>query len=192
MTSVYDAFDELEFVDRSAWRSWLEIHHRTSQGIWLVYYKTGSEVPSVTYDEAVEEALCFGWIDSRVNGLDERRYKQVFTPRKAGSTWSKLNKERVERLAATRLIAAAGWAAIDRAKDDGTWTVLDEVEALVEPDDLAAALDANPPARSNWEAYADSVKKPALYWVISAKRPETRGRRIERIVESAQRNQRPR
>lgn len=190
-TSVYDTFDEFEFADRNRWRSWLESNHGTSGGIWLVYYKVKSGVPSVTYDQAVEEALCFGWIDSRVNPVDERRYRQVFTPRKAGSTWSKLNKERIERLAADGRIAAAGWAVIERAKADGTWTVLDDVEALLLPDDLVAALDAQPVARANWEAFPDSAKKPALYGILSAKRPETRHRRIEKIVERALRNERP-
>ena len=188
---LYDSFEELEFADREAWRAWLEANHDSSAGIWLVHHKKASDAPSVTYDEAVEEAICFGWIDSLVNKLDERRFKQVFTPRKPGSTWSRLNKDRVARLEARGLIAPPGQEAIDRARRDGSWSVLDDVENLVMPADLAAAFEADPVAAANFAAFPDSVKKPALYWVISAKRPETRARRIARIVERAARNERP-
>ena len=133
----------------------------------------------------------FGWIDSRVNRIDDERYMQLFTPRKPGSTWSKVNKERIERLEAAGLITDAGWNLINAAKDDGSWAFLDDIEALIEPDDLAAALDATPPARAAWDGFPPSVRKPSLYWVASAKRETTRASRIEQIVTKAAAGKRP-
>jgi uncharacterized protein YdeI (YjbR/CyaY-like superfamily) len=177
--------------DRASWRAWLAEHHAESDGIWFVYYKQGTGHPTVSYDEAVEEALCFGWIDSRVNRIDDARYMQLFTPRQPGSTWSKVNKERIERLEAGGLITEAGWALIHAAKADGSWTLLDAVEELMEPEDLAAALDAAGAARATWDGFPASVKKPALYWVVSAKREATRAKRILQIVEKAAAGKRP-
>lgn len=177
--------------DRAAWRQWLAEHHADSDGIWFVYFKKGSGVDSVSYDEAVEEALCFGWIDSRVNSMDGERYRQLFTPRRVGSTWSKVNKERIERLEQSDLMTEAGRRAIEAAKTDGSWVLLDDIEELIEPDDLAAALDAEPTARSVWDDAAPSVRKQALYWVASAKRPATRGKRISQIIARVRAGQRP-
>ena len=177
--------------DRVLWRSWLAEHHDDSDGIWFVYYRQNTGKPTVTYDEAVEEALCFGWIDSRVNRIDEERYMQLFTPRKAGSTWSKVNKERIERLEQAGLITEAGWTVIDAAKADGSWVFLDDIEALIEPDDLAAALDAVPAAREAWDGFPPSVRKLALYSVASAKREATRTKRLRQIVEKAAVGRRP-
>ena len=181
----FDDFERMAAADRAAWRAWLVEHHESSAGIWLVYFKKASGKPSVTYDEAVEEALCFGWIDSRVNGLDDERYMQVYTPRRTGSAWSKLNKERIERVIAEGLMTEAGIAKIDGAKQDGSWVLLDAVDDLIEPDELRAALDADRSARASYDAFADSVKKQALYWVYSAKRETTRSDRIAQIVEAA-------
>jgi len=180
-----DDFERMTAPDRAAWRAWLVEHHESCPGIWLVYFKKASGKPSVTYDEAVEEALCFGWIDSKVNGLDDERYMQVFTPRKTGSVWSKLNKERIERVIAEGLMTEAGIAKIDAAKQDGSWVLLDAVDDLIESDELRAALDADRTARANYDSFADSVKKPTLYWVYSAKRETTRSDRIAQIVEAA-------
>ena len=180
-----DKFERMTAPDRAAWRAWLVEHHESSPGIWLVYFKKASGKPSITYDEAVEEALCFGWIDSKVKGLDEERYMQVYTPRKTGSVWSKLNKERIERVIAEGLMTEAGIAKIDAAKRDGSWVLLDAVDDLIEPDELRAALDANRTARHNYNSFADSVKKQALYWVYSAKRETTKSDRIVQIVEAA-------
>ncbi len=171
--------------DRAAWRSWLAEHHESSPGVWLVYFKKASAGQSVTYDEAVEEALCFGWIDSKVKRLDDERYMQVFTPRKTGSVWSKLNKERIERVVAAGLMTEAGTAKIEAAKQDGSWGLLDAVDDLIEPDELRVALDADRTARANFDSFADSVKKQALYWVYSAKRATTRSDRIAQIAEAA-------
>ena len=127
-------FDErIEIVyarDREEWRRWLQKNHRTSAGVWLVFYKVGSGQQSVRYGEAVREALCFGWIDSKVNSLNEERYKQIFTPRKPKSAWSKLNKGYIAELIEQGLMAEAGLAKIEAAKQDGSWTKLDAIEEL--------------------------------------------------------------
>jgi len=156
-----------------------------------VYHKQLSPGSSQTYDEAVEEAICFGWIDSTVRKVDEHRYRQLFTPRKPGSTWSRVNKERIERLEAAGLMAEPGAAKIAAAKADGSWTILDAVEALIVPDDLATALAAVPGATEGFDAFAPSVKKPYLYWLVSAKRPGTREKRIAEVVERSLRGLRP-
>jgi uncharacterized protein YdeI (YjbR/CyaY-like superfamily) len=171
--------------DRAAWRAWLEAYHAVSPGIWLVYYKQGSGKPRVAYSDAVEEAMCFGWIDSRPNRIDDERYTQLFTPRKVKSPWSKLNKERVERLTAAGLMTPAGLAAVEAAKAGGLWTVYDAVEALAIPDDLAVALAAHPAAEARFTAFSPSSKKNILWWIESAKKPETRARRIDETVQMA-------
>ena len=175
----------LEPKSRAAWRAWLEANHASSHGIWLAVGKKGNAATSLTYDHAVEEALCFGWIDSTVNRLDADRFKQLFTPRKPSSTWARSNKERVERLEVAGLLTDAGRAAIDAAKADGSWSLLDEVEALTIPEDLADALAADPAALCGFGELPNSVKKQALYWIQTAKRPETRTRRIAEVVRTA-------
>lgn len=174
--------------DRASWRAWLEENHRVAFGIWLIYYKKHTGQPRVSYDEAVEEALCFGWIDSKPNRLDEDRYMQLFTPRKPKSPWSRLNKERVARLIEDGLMTEAGMALIEAAKENGFWTILDPVENLEVPDDLQEALEANPTALSYFEAFADTYKKGILWWIISAKRPETRANRVAKTVAMAENN----
>jgi uncharacterized protein YdeI (YjbR/CyaY-like superfamily) len=144
----------------------------------------------LTYEEAVEEALCFGWVDSRGGRLDERRTRQFYTPRKPGSGWATTNKARVERLQAAGLMAPAGLAAIERAKANGSWTMLDDVENLVVPDDLVAALAAAPPAAANWAAFPPPSRRLMLEWIRQAKRPETRAARIAETAALAARNER--
>jgi uncharacterized protein YdeI (YjbR/CyaY-like superfamily) len=139
----------------------------------------------------VEEAISFGWIDSKVNTLDEKRYMQVFTPRKAGSTWSKLNKKRVEKLIREGRITPAGLEKIERAKKDGSWYILDDVEDLKIPDDLKMALASNKKAEQYFHNFNESSRKQMLWWVLSAKRPETRRGRIRKIVEMAAQNKKP-
>jgi len=173
---------------RQQWRDWLAENHAISDGVWLVYYKKDTGKPTVTYDEAVEEALCFGWIDSVPNKLDSERYKQLFSPRNAKSPWSKLNKERVARLLEDELITEAGLAKIDVAKQNGFWTIYDPVEALEIPEDLQQALAANSVAEGYFRAFAPTYKKGILWWIISAKRPETRQKRIDKTVAMAAKN----
>lgn len=185
MTSRLDDLPLLEPADAREWREWLEANHAASPGIWLAVGKKGGARTALTYEEAVLEAVAFGWIDSIVNRLDEERFKQLFTPRKRGGQWARSNKERVERLMAEGRMAPAGLAAVEAAKKDGSWSSLDDVEAAIVPPDLAAALDAEPDARAFWDALPDSQRKLALYWVVSAKRPETRAARIAETVRAS-------
>jgi uncharacterized protein YdeI (YjbR/CyaY-like superfamily) len=184
-------FPNVEARDRNAWRTWLRRHHTSSPGVWLVYYKKDSGVPSVTYPEAVEEALCFGWIDSKLHPVDGLRYRQIFTPRKPKSTWSKINKARVSAMIRAKRMTAAGLARVEEAKRNGSWRVLDAVENRRMPPDLNRALDANPTARRHFDAFSDSARKLIIRWVTSARRPETRLRRINETVRLASLNKKP-
>ena len=177
--------------DRAGWRAWLIANHATSSGVHLVSWRRPTGKTSVSYEDAVEEALCVGWIDSVGGRLDEERALQWFSPRRPRSGWARTNKARVERLIAAGLMLPAGQAAIDEAKANGTWTMLDDVEDLVVPDDLAAAMDAHPPARENWDAFSRSPRRAILEWIVQAKRPETRAKRIAEAAEHAARNERP-
>jgi uncharacterized protein YdeI (YjbR/CyaY-like superfamily) len=184
-TTGKDRYERVHPLSRAEWRAWLVANHATAPGIWFVAYKQGTGKPRVTYDELVEEALCFGWVDSLGRRLDEERTMLLVTPRKAKSGWSRPNKERISRLEAQGLIAPAGAAKIAAAKADGSWDLLDTVEALEVPPDLAAALAADAGAAAGFAAFAPSVQKPLLLWLVTARRPETRRRRIEEIVRGA-------
>lgn len=187
--TINDAnYEQYYAPDRQTWRTWLEANHATSAGIWLVYYKQGSGKPRVAYADAVEEALCFGWVDSRPNAIDDERFMQLFTPRKGKSPWSKLNKARIERLTAAGLMAPAGLAVVEAAKADGTWSSYDAIEELTVPDDLTAALLENPTAQAYFEAFPPSSKKNILWWIESAKKAETRAKRVEETVRLAAEN----
>ena len=183
------------FRTRRAWRTWLARNHDRSKGIWLVYFKKGSGKASVTYEEALQEALCFGWIDSTVNRVDEERYKQRYTPRNDRSVWSASNKARVARLIAAGLMAAPGLAKVEAAKRNGSWKSLDDVDRIGRgaelPDDLLKALAAEPRAREAFESRPPSEKKLWGYWVLSAKRPETRARRVAETVKRVLAGRRP-
>lgn len=182
--------DSVHPADRAEWRRWLQQHHATSPGVWLVTWRRASGREALRYQAAVEEALCFGWIDAKVRSLDEHRTMQWYTARKRGSLWARSNKDRVARLAAQGLMTPAGRAAVEAAKADGSWSVLDDVEAEVVPDDLAAALDDRPPARQNFDAFPASARKAVLFWLVTAKRPETRAKRVRQAAEKAQRGER--
>lgn len=175
---------------RSAWRAWLHENHTCSQGVWLVYFKKHSKQPSVTYAEAVEEALCFGWIDSTVRPIDAHRWMQLFTPRRPKSVWSKLNKSRVEKMTAAGLMTKAGQSAVDTAKANGSWSALDASENGIMPQDFKKALAANPAAKKHFAAFPPSAKKYTFQWIYGAKRPETRSKRIAQIVAKAALNRR--
>ena len=177
-------------TSRAQWRAWLAAHHGEAAGVWLVSWKKATGKPSVAYAESVEEALCVGWVDSKPSSLDAERGMLWFSPRKPRSGWSRPNKERVERLLAAGLVTPAGLAVIEAAKADGSWTKLDEVEELVEPDDLAAALDAAPAARASWDAFPRSAKRGILEWIAQAKRAETRAARVEQTVAEAREGRR--
>jgi uncharacterized protein YdeI (YjbR/CyaY-like superfamily) len=175
-------------LTRAEWRTWLEENHTQTAGIWLISYKKASGKPRMEYGEAVEEALCFGWVDSKPNKLDEERSMLWFAPRKAGTGWSRANKQRVEKLIQAGMMAPAGLAKVEAAHEDGSWNALDAVEALEIPSDLEAALAANPPAQDYFEAFPRSVKRAILEWIASAKRPETRAKRIEETARLAAEN----
>ena len=187
------AFDDAPLVEpasREAWRAWLEGNHRSAAGVWFVSPRAVRE-QRVGYEAAVEEALCFGWVDGRAGNVDAARSKLYFSPRRPGSGWAATNKARVERLLAAGRMAPAGLAAIERARADGSWTLLDAAERLEAPDDLARALDTDAAARRHWDAFPPSTRKMAIAWVATARRPDTRARRVEQIVTRAQRGQRP-
>ncbi len=178
-------------TERKEWREWLNQNHGIFLSIWLVYYKVKSGKPSIQYSEAVKEALCFGWIDSKVKSLDEERYMQIFTPRKQKSVWSKLNKQYIEELIEQGLMTEAGFEKIEAAKQDGSWNKLDAIEALIIPADLKQALVANTTANKYFETLSNSSKKNILRWVENAKRPEPRLKRIKQTVNSAMQNKNP-
>ena len=188
MSALSDA-PLVEWQDRDAWRAWLEANHGASTGAWLVMNRRAARAS--LYEAAVEEALCFGWIDSTAGRVDDERGKLYFAPRKSNSGWAATNKARIERLLADGLMAPAGLAAIERAKANGSWTLLDSVERLEVPPDLAAKLRAHSPAEANFAAWPPSVRKQALASIAQAKRPETRADRIRKVVDHAERNVRP-
>jgi uncharacterized protein YdeI (YjbR/CyaY-like superfamily) len=175
-------------LTRAEWRAWLAANHSRTTGVWLISYKKVTGKPAVDNDVAVEEALCFGWIDSKPSKLDEQRTMLWFAPRKSGSGWSKLNKDRVERLQTAGLIAEPGLAKIAAAQADGSWHALDAVEALEIPADLAAALAAHPPAEANFAAFPRSAKRGILEWIANARKPNTRARRIQETAKLAAEN----
>ena len=175
-------------LTRAEWRAWLEANHTRRDGVWLVTFKKDTGLPRVEYDEAVEEALCFGWVDSKANKLDEQRSLLWFAPRKPRTGWSKPNKERVERMLAAGLMAPAGLAKIEAAKADGSWSKLDAVEALEIPPDLAEALAAYPSAAANFDAFPRSAKRGILEWLVNARKPETRAQRVAETARLAEDN----
>ncbi len=177
-------------LTRAEWRTWLAANHTRPQGVWLITYKKATGQPRVEYEEAVEEALCFGWIDSKANKLDAERSQLWFSPRKTGTGWSKPNKERIERMLAQELMTPAGLAKIEAAQADGSWTALDAVEALETPPVPADALAATPPAPDYWAAFPRSVKRGILEWIATARTPATRARRIDETARLAAQNER--
>ena len=185
MPSFKETIPHFEPENRSQLRAWLANNYAASKGIWLVLHKKGSPQTIITYDEVVEEVLCFGWIDSVPNKVDDYRYKLMITPRKKGSGWSKVNKDRIIILEQKGLLTAAGIKMIEESKLDGSWTLLDSVEAGIIPDDLADALAANPAANEKFLSFSESNRKQIVRYVESAKRPETRLKRISEVVSLA-------
>ena len=173
-----------------AWRNWLASNHVKEKNIWLIIYRKESKTKSVYYPKAVDEALCYGWVDSKPNKRDSESFYQFFAKRNPKSNWSKINKEKVERLLNANKMAAAGMEMISIAKANGTWTALDEVEELVIPPDLKKALKTIPVALTNFEAFPKSVKRGILEWILNAKLPETRMKRVTETVTLAAKNER--
>ncbi len=175
---------------RAAWRAWLAEHHARESGVWLVVCKKATGKPRVDYDESVEEALCFGWVDSKPNTLDAERSMRWFAPRKPGTGWSRPNKQRVERLTAAGLMHPAGLAKVEAAKADRSWTALDAVEDGIVPEDLARALAAYPLATQHFTAFPRSVRRGIHEWIASARKPETRAARVAETARLADHNER--
>jgi len=178
--AVWDDAPQVHAETAAQWRAWLEEHHadRDVPGAWLVAWKPATGRPHVTYEDAILEALCFGWIDSQSKSLDDERSALWFTRRRPGSPWSGTNKRRLEIIAERGGMTPAGQAVVDAAKADGSWSYLDEVENLVVPDDLAAALDRHG-ARATWDGFTESARRLVLRWILDARRPQTRADRVE-------------
>ena len=183
----------VEVTSRQQWRDWLASNHAESRGVWVVTTKkafVGETDSFVSAQDLNEECLCFGWIDSKPGRIDERHTALLCTPRNAGSSWSRVNKERYERLLAAGQVTEAGETAAEAAKADGGWDRLNDVDSLIEPADLMAALEADPAARAYWSAFPASARRGILEWIGNAKRGSTRAQRITTTVELASRNER--
>jgi uncharacterized protein YdeI (YjbR/CyaY-like superfamily) len=164
--------------DRATWRKWLTENHETSTGVFLLSYRKATGKPSLKYDDAVEEALCFGWIDSALRKVDDDSSKLLYTPRKLKSNWSAVNKIRVDKLITEGAMMPAGLAKIEWAKQNGTWDALNEVSEAIIPPDLMVAFEQHPPALTHWEKFSKSSRKGILEWILNAKTPETRSKRL--------------
>jgi uncharacterized protein YdeI (YjbR/CyaY-like superfamily) len=183
-----EEFERVQIESRAELRAWLEANHTRTEGVWLVKFKKHVPDKYVSWEEVVQEALCYGWIDSRTRRLDDDRTLFLLSPRRPGSPWSRKNKQHIEELLAAGLMQPPGLALIEQAKQDGSWTIYDEIEDLVVPDDLAAVLAENEEAARHFAAFGVSSTKNILWWIKTAKRPETRRKRIAETVELAQHN----
>lgn len=183
--------EELYFTSRDEWRGWLEGNHDKSAGVWLVFYKKGTGKASLEYDASVEEALCFGWIDSIVKRMDEERYKRKFTPRKAASQWSELNKKRVAKLVRQKRMAEPGLAKVAQAKKSGRWAESGRPDISFDvPAELKKALAGNKKAKAFFEQLAPTYRRQFIGWVTVAKRQETRERRVAEAIALLERGKR--
>ncbi len=170
---------------RTDWRQWLEKNHRSKPAVWLVYYTKKSDLPSISWSEAVDEALCFGWIDSTKRTIDDSSFMQLFSQRKPKSNWSKINKEKVRQLIENGRMTKAGYESVETAKQNGSWTILDEVEELIIPNDLETAFTKHKGSKDYFLSLSKSARKIILSWIVLAKRQETRQKRVEEVAESA-------
>lgn len=186
--NIYKGIQTFHARTRKEWRKWLEKNHQSAKSVWLIIYKKGSNTPSVYYPEAVDEALCFGWIDSTPNKRDDGSYYQFFAKRNPKSNWSKVNKQKVAVLIEEGLMQPAGYQMIEIAKENGTWTALDEVENIILPADLQESFSKNKTAFNHWNTFSRSSKRGILEWIVNAKKPETRQKRIDETVSLAARN----
>ncbi len=175
----------------AAWRKWLVKNHLSKQAVWLVFYNKKSEIKSISWSEAVDVALCFGWIDSKKIKIDQNSSHQFFSKRKAKSTWSKINKNKVEKLIEQGLMTEAGYLSIEVARQNGSWTLLDEVEELIVPADMEAEFARKPNSKDFFLSLSKSVRKSMLQWIVLAKTEGTRQKRITEIVEQAEKRLKP-
>lgn len=186
-----DATGTIQPNNREEWRTWLQGNHACQKSVWLIYGRKNSGLPTITYSDAVDEALCFGWIDSTTKSIDTETYKQYFTKRKHRSVWSKVNKEKIKKLLSEKRMAAAGMASIKIAKQNGSWSALDEVENLVVPQKLKTALNKNAKAADYFESLSRTDKRNILQWLATAKREVTLHKRVSEIVELASEHKKP-
>jgi len=185
---TYKNIKAVSAKSRKEWRKWLEKNHQSEKSVWLIIFHKTSRTKSVYHEEAIEEAICFGWIDSIANKRDGESKYQLFSQRKPKSNWSKLNRERAEKMIAKKLVTSAGQAMIDLAKKTGTWEALVDVQNSVIPDDLQKQFNKNRTALKNFEAFPPSSKRIILEWILNAKKPETRLQRITQTVTLAAKN----
>ena len=178
MSSFGTVLREIHPKTRAGWRAWLSKNHATCDGVWLIFYKTSTGKRRLSWEDAVREALCFGWIDSKVKSIDTERYKQIFTPRKARSGWSKINKQHAAELVEAGLMSDAGLRAVDAAKANGAWSLLEPIDALIVPADLEAALKESASAQKAYKELSASAKRAVLYPLYAAKRQDTREKRL--------------
>ncbi len=178
--------ERIEPTTRAQWREWLAENHGSADGAWVVYPKKSARHAGPDYEDLILEALCFGWIDGTLRPVDDERTSLYFCPRRKGSIWAATNKARVERLLAEGRMELAGLAAIERAKTDGSWTILDRSESLTVPDELARAFAEHPGSAEQFDSFPPGARKQLIYRVDSAKRPDTRERRADEIARLAQ------
>ena len=176
---------------RTDWRKWLEKNHQSEQSVWLIYFTKKSNVPTVNWSEAVDEALCFGWIDSTKKTIDDFSFMQYFCKRKPNSNWSKINKEKVKQLIDNGQMTKAGYESIETAKQNESWIILDEIEELIIPNDLEKAFTKHKGSKDYFLSLSKSARKIILGWIVLAKRQETRQKRIDEVVESAEQHLKP-
>ena len=173
------------------WRKWLTENHRRKDAVWLIFYNKKSTRPTISWSDAVDEALCFGWIDSKAETLDAESHRHYFCKRKPNSTWSKINKQKIETLTGKGLMTKAGFDVIERAKQNGSWTILDEVEELIIPSELEKAFEKFENSGDYFSSISKSKKKVLLQWIALARTETTRQKRIFEIAESASQEQQP-
>jgi len=174
---------QLYLPDRDQWRKWLSTHYKSEPGIWLVFYKKGTGEPTISYEASVEEALCFGWIDSIIKKIDEEKYARKFTPRKDGSYWSALNKKRATKMIKQGKMTKTGLAKIEAAKKTGLWNKDGRPEISWDvPPELAKALARNKKAKANFDGLAATYRRHYIGWIATAKRPETKKKRVSEAV----------
>ena len=176
---------------KEEWRKWLQKYHSKKQSVWLIYYKKASGIPTISWSEAVDEALCFGWVDSKKKPIDGEKYMQFFSRRKLNGTWSVINKKKTEQLIEQGLMSKAGFESIEAARKNGSWTIFDQPETLEIPKDLEKEFKTRPGSKDFFTSLSKSARKSILQWLVLAKRPETRQKRISEIAELAAQKKKP-
>jgi uncharacterized protein YdeI (YjbR/CyaY-like superfamily) len=187
-----EAIDVFCPKNQREWRQWLQKNHSSKQSIWLIHYKKKTNVSSISWSQAVDQALCFGWIDSIRKPIDDEKFMQFFSQRKPNGTWSKVNKEKIKHFIEAGLMTFAGYKSIETAKQNGSWIILDEVEALIIPKDLEKEFKSKLGSKDFFLSLSTSVKKTILQWLVLAKKPETRQKRIKEIADFASQKLKPR